>query len=262
MYTVSEEAVSHYHRDGYIVLRRIIPSSLVNDLRRQAAIAREIARDARGGQVQRLQPVGAYPEQLDLAVFRDYYELADLREAISTVLTPEHRSPGLDVLGILFEPRDAPYCTAWHRDITRKSSRMSLADYRELMTDYRAANQVNCALYDDSCTWYVPGSHHRVYDLPGETAAAGHSIDSAGLDDATHEALGIAYCQRMPGAVQLHLNAGDFALYRPAGWHLGNYTPTARRATLHDALLTPAVERWWRAWIAGGDAPWHGFDDE
>ena len=43
----------------------------------------------------------------------------------------------------------------------------------------------------------------------------------------------------MPGAVQLRLNAGDFALYRSSAWHLGNYVPYRKRATLHDFCGTP-----------------------
>jgi len=56
----------------------------------------------------------------------------------------------------------------------------------------------------------------------------------------------------MPRAVRLHLDAGDFALYRNSGYHLGCYLPGKRRATLHDSVNTP----YWKAsrdrWSAGG----------
>ena len=48
----------------------------------------------------------------------------------------------------------------------------------------------------------------------------------------------------MPGAVQLHLEAGDFCLYRNTLWHLGNYLPYRRRATLHDAVDTDEFFAW------------------
>ena len=48
------------------------------------------------------------------------------------------------------------------------------------------------------------------------------------------------YAESMPGSVQLHLAAGDFAVYRNSLWHLGNYVPYAKRATLHDFADTPA----------------------
>ena len=44
----------------------------------------------------------------------------------------------------------------------------------------------------------------------------------------------------MPGAVQLRLSAGDFALYRSSAWHIGNYVPYRKRATIHDFCGTPA----------------------
>jgi hypothetical protein len=55
----------------------------------------------------------------------------------------------------------------------------------------------------------------------------------------------------MPGAVCLHLDAGDFALYRNTLWHLGNYVPYGKRATLHDAADTPEFLEW-RTRIRGG----------
>ena len=48
----------------------------------------------------------------------------------------------------------------------------------------------------------------------------------------------------MPGARQLHLAAGDFCLYRNTLWHIGNYVPYRRRATLHDSVYTPAYREW------------------
>lgn len=48
----------------------------------------------------------------------------------------------------------------------------------------------------------------------------------------------------MPGAVPLHLEAGDFALYRSTLWHIGNYVSYSKRATLHDSAMTPEFEEW------------------
>ena len=57
----TEFAYSDLHRDEYYdagltVLRRVIPASLLTDLRREAQKAREMARALRGPQTQRLQP--------------------------------------------------------------------------------------------------------------------------------------------------------------------------------------------------------------
>ena len=103
-------------------------------------------------------------------------------------------------------------------------------------------NQINCALYEDSCTWVVPGSHLR-RDLPREVERfPDRPIPGPDLEGKTYEereSICLDYCQSMPGAVQLRLEAGDFALYRNTLWHMGNYVPYKKRATLHDGPKTP-----------------------
>jgi len=163
---------------------------------------------------------------------------------------------------VLINPTQTPWCTSWHRDMTLQSSRLPADEFQDIMLDWNSANQINCPLYDDDCTWFVPGSHLRARDLPGETAAAqAHGDlhwmpkDKAG-DPVERERRCLNYTMAMPGAVQLRLNAGDFAMYRPIGWHTGNYTPSKKRATLHDALFTLVYEKWWRQWISGGSPRW------
>ena len=53
-----------------------------------------------------------------------------------------------------------------------------------------------------------------------------------------------ALLRSMPGAVQIHLDAGDFCLYRNTLWHLGNYVPYRIRSTLHDAVDTEEFAAW------------------
>ncbi len=67
-----------------------------------------------------------------------------------------------------------------------------------------------------------------------------------GLTYEERERTGLDYCRAMPGAVRLHLDAGDFALYRNTLWHLGNYSPHLKRATLHDSADTPEFREWRR----------------
>ena len=54
----------------------------------------------------------------------------------------------------------------------------------------------------------------------------------------------LAYTRRMPGAVQVPLAAGDVAFYRAVGWHIGNYVPYIKRATLHDGFYGPDDRAW------------------
>lgn len=260
-YRVPESDVAGYYREGYIVFRGLLPTSLVADLRRECDKAAVIARKHRGDQAQRLQPISAYADQIDQKPFRDYEELPALREALSQVLSPRHYVGGPDIMGVLIEPADGPYCTAWHRDITLKTSRMPEDQFRDLILDWNSANQINCPLYDDDCTWFVPGSHLRVRDMPGEAALATlppeiDRVNSTVTDPVEKELLCLRYTMSMPGAVQFRLHPGDLALYRPYAWHIGNYVPYKKRATLHDAVFTPEYEQWWKAWIAGGSPRW------
>ena len=55
-----DQHLDQYHTQGFTVFRQILPPALLSDLRRVAAKARELARQQRGPQTQRLQPVGNY----------------------------------------------------------------------------------------------------------------------------------------------------------------------------------------------------------
>lgn len=233
-------------RDGFTVFRGILPPALVRDLRRETEKGRESARNASGSQVQRFQPVGAY--DLDRKPFEAYRDLPELRDALARVLSPRHTYGDLDRwLGVLIEPASLPWCTNWHRDFRHHTTGEKRAAWERVRFDLDYFNQINCALYADDSTWVVPGSHLRE-DLPCERAAfpddppAGPSLDGWGAEE--REAACLRYANSMPGAVQLFLQAGDFCLYRSGMWHLGNYLPYRRRATLHDAVETPRSRTW------------------
>lgn len=265
-YKIPEQDIAGYYRDGYIVFKRIIPTTLIRELRIEADKAAAIARAA-NPQAQRIQPLEAHAEKINLAPFRDYAELPALRDAVDQLLSKEHTWANLDVMGILLEPSHYAWCTSWHRDITTQSSRLPREEFEALVLDWHAVNQINCPLYDDECTWFVPGSHVRTLDLPGELSAVardaelkvgwGARKDGAPEDLIAREANCEAYCKGMPGGIPLRLNTGDFALYRPFGWHLGTYLPYKKRATLHDIMFSPAFETWWRQWSKGGSPRWN-----
>ena len=245
-FTLSEKHITDYHQLGYTVFEGIIPNSLLGDLRRATDRAREIAYEVTGRQAQRLQPLANY--DLDLQPFKDYGELPELTDAIHSLLTPRHYHADLSRTGVLLEPADHPWCTNWHRDWRdHMPVEVFESEFREdwdnqtFHLDYM--NQINCALYEDPSTWYVPGSHYRQQNTPGEEQARDlydrekHRQSTGTIEQQERDCL--AYCTAMPGAVQLRLNAGDFALYRSSGWHLGNYVPYRKRATIHDFLGTP-----------------------
>jgi len=242
----SENHIVEFQMYGYTVFKQIIPTSLIRDLRKASDIAREIARKERGPQVQRIQPVANY--DIVQKPFIDFSELPELIDAVARLLTPRHRPSSTKTLGILLEPAEMPYCTPWHRD-ARGNSAVEIDRWREVFDDVNYLNQTNCPLYEDSSLWYVPGSHLRRDDFPGEIEhrsqlVDGKHLDFTGKSAEERERLGLEYTYSMPGAIQLHLEAGDYALYRPTAWHLGNYVPYVKRATLHDHVSTPEYDEW------------------
>ncbi len=242
-----DSMIRDYRTRGCVIFRQILPPALIRDLRRATARAHCFAREVRGPQAQRLQPIVNY--DIDIRPFQDYAKLPPLVDAISKVLTPDHRiaNSGLARLGLLLEPKDQPWCTAWHRDIRETSGVPDLDEFRRVNRDPLWFNQVNCPLYEDNCTWVVPGSHLRD-DLPDEIDAAGVPLPPEELPHEEKERACLDYARSMPQAERLFMDAGDFALYHPNGWHLGNYLPGRRRVTIHDFAPTPQLLDWYDRW--------------
>jgi hypothetical protein len=250
-YRYSERNQQEYLRDGLTILRGLIPTSLLTDLRREAEKAREIARRERGPQAQRLEPVYNYPE-LDHRLFRDFLGLPELRKTVEVILGPDHRQS--DFMSILLEPRDTAWCTKWHRDIGHNPAIDLDAFFDAAQHKPAMFSQLNGALYDDHSLWVVPGSDSR-RDLEIEVATFGGKIPLIGgladppelrpeMTPEEREMICLNYTRAMPGAVNVALAASDVAFYRSVGWHTGNYVPYARRATLHDVFYGPEDRAW------------------
>jgi hypothetical protein len=252
---ITQEDRLAYRRNGFHVIPQVIPAALLRDLRREAAKAYDIALRLNGPQAQRLARLCDHAGELDLGPFHDFDQIEGLADAVRALLTPEHGLKPTAEATILFGPRERPWSTEWHRDwrdhVLEEEFQAEIGDarWREIAADFRLWNQVNCPLYEDSSTWYVPGSFQRVENTPEEMAGYASTTQQELWDetraktDEELELFCLRYCQAMPGAVQLVLNPGDFCLYRNIGWHLGNYVPYRARMTLHTHCTTPAYTR-------------------
>jgi hypothetical protein len=256
-----DEMFSDYFSRGFIILRNVIPPALLTDLRREAGKARDLAQKLHGPMSQRIQPIAKYADTIDQKPFQDYCELPDLRDAVNKLLGAPCTHGHVDVMGLLIEPRDKPWNQGWHRDgpvevplAAQDDILMKKVD--AMAVDYRIWNQVNCALYNDCCTWYVPGSHLRARNLPGERQTLGDpeiTTQLEGLSNEEREVRNIQHARNFPGAVQTQLGPGDYMIYRNIAWHCGNYVPYQPRATIHDYIkyMTPPDEQnsggWWEA---------------
>ena len=155
-----DRMIHDYWQHGYVVFRGVVPASLVRDLRREIDKIRAHVHATLNSQTQRLQPVVNYPEVCDAAPFQAYSELPELADAVTRLLGPDYRHSCLRVIGVLVEPSGHSYHHGWHRDglvevpTDARDERLRMVDGQRIK-DPRIYNQVNCAIYNDSCTWYV-----------------------------------------------------------------------------------------------------------
>lgn len=240
-----------YREQGYAIFRGAVPPALVEDLRRTAEEARAVARRVGGPQAQRIHDLG---QHVDVTAVRAFAALPEFNAALRTLLTPRHALNDAAKMTFLFEPAERCWATEWHRDwrdhMTPDQWERVYGGGRweRMAADINMLNQLNCALYEDTSTWFVPGSAWRMADTPAERAHAA-SADRSAVENWKHERSEAAqeaflheYCAGMPGAVQLQLNAGDLVVYRNAAWHIGNYVPYRKRAALHCTPTTPEFD--------------------
>ncbi len=255
-----EQMIHDYHAKGFTIFRGAIPDALLRDLRREADKARALALELSGPTAQRIQPISKFADRIDQRPFKDYCELPALADAVKQLLGPDYTHGHVDIMGILVEPKERPWTIGWHRDGVVEVpedayDEIVRAKIAEAWYDFRHFNQVNCALYAESNTWIVPGSHLRQRDLPGERQSAldrafAQKVAAASVEEA--ERICLEHCETFPGAVQMHLEAGDYMIYRNLAWHNGNYLPYHPRATIHDAVCYhgPGSDwggSWWQA---------------
>lgn len=239
-----------------MIFRHIIPDTLLTDLRRSADAARLLAHELNGPQTQRIQPLEKYADRIDVKPFKDYVELEAIHEAVRRLLGEGYTPAHLDIMGLLVEPKDKPWHCGWHRDGVvevplEARDEIVKAFQAGIWYDLRFYNQVNCAIYADSATWIVPGSHLRQHDLPGEVESNGDPTlrnPPEGWSNEKMEQHIFSHSRNMPGAVQTHLEPGDFMIYRNLAWHCGLYLPYQPRATIHDIVSHHDLKSWRVEW--------------
>ncbi len=251
------EHIEDFETRGFTVFRNVLPASLITQLREVTDRGREQARQRNTSQTQRIQPLESY--DIDLEPFREFVALPELNDVMHQLLSDRHYLGKVEHMAVLLEPGDLPWATGWHRDLRDNYPALDMNEWKTRFTDIRFFNQVNCPLYEDNSFWAVPGSHHQeeleqdVVRFKGfcdpETQRCPQSPfqrpELDGLSVVDRERACLDYCKKMPGAVRMCLDPGDFAIYRNTLWHLGNYIPYRKRATLHTTAFTPEFQGWY-----------------
>lgn len=252
MFTFSEKHIVEHMNDGITVFQNIIPATLVSDLRKEAEKSLALANKIHGEQAQRIQPVGHYGDVFNLQVFKDYEQLPALNDAIHKLLGDDSYYNNLDLLGILVGPPARTNCMQWHMDLSESTAGVDSNAFKNMRNNPRMGNQANCPLYQDNFLWFLPGSHNQPAQAEHKAIANSDHwdtiLESLLQGDACEVALErecLRYLYSMPGGVRMHLNPGDFALYRPFAWHGAFYPAYQRRATLHHGVWTPESFAWW-----------------
>lgn len=215
-------------RDGFVVVRDIVPPDRLDELRaaferlvdRQRALwAREAGPDD--------PPGGAWETSAQPRLSGFDRHVDDVQTAATVAWCLDQGGP-LDASQRLMGARAAPtaymlMCSpqsnhgpaAWHRDIHPIDQAPLCGLERDLLANGPGYLQWNIALYDDDVLQVVPGSHRRP-----NTAA-----ENAQLAQDSRVAL--------PDALQVKLRAGDGVVYTNTILHWGsNYSSTLRR-TVH-----------------------------
>lgn len=257
-FSVEQRHVDSFREHGFCVFEKLVPESLIGELRKTAEKAREVAHSIHDSQAQRLAKISEHLDEATLRPVLDYQALPELHAALDAVLVPGCRPTRDASIAILFEPAEKSWCTPWHRDWRDNMPSCNLQTWVDEFFNPKFFNQVNCPLYDDHCTWIVPGSHLRGDTEEERTAFPDVPVQwvssPKGADNARIERDCLEHCRTMPGAMQACLAAGDYMLYRNTLWHLGTYSPDCKRATLHDHAAPPAYFDWSQAMVDEGDA--------
>ena len=224
-------------RDGYVILRNVIPAEELDAMReaseaildRQREIwRREAGPDDPPGGVwdTRPQPRVSDMERLvdaDTARAVELWLGEPVLGVCRELLCLPEASPML--MTMMCNPRTDHGPAKWHRDIHP----IDMAPLRLLQAEILETGprylQWNVPLYDDDVLWVVPGSHCRL-NTPEEERQ---------LEEDPRAPL--------PGGVPVDLKAGDGVVYNNCMLHWGsNYAPKLRR-TLHGGHAVQAHPR-------------------
>jgi ectoine hydroxylase-related dioxygenase (phytanoyl-CoA dioxygenase family) len=237
-YALSTAQKEQYQRDGYVILRGIIPAAEIEAMRADVRDLVECSAAGRGPELpwidrekriperlgQLLRPGWVRPSFVASLERGPYFPIAE--QVLGTTVR-------YSLFGMLAGGNGKPYVQAWHRDLAPIEGENEL---EVLERNYRVYTQINAPLLPDRYLTIVPGSHLRRTTAPERDVLA-------------HSPTG-----DMPGQLTVETEPGDVAFYYSNLLHRG-YNPTgAMRWTMHHAFVSAAApvaahERGQERWI-------------
>ena len=216
--------LQQFKRDGYLILRQVIPPELLDDLRssfeklvnhqREIWVRERKPGDPPGGQWE-TQP------QPRIALFCEFID-ESTENAIKICLHENTRGVCRQLMQaeeaavanyiVICNPSHDHGPGDWHRDMHSIDQAPMRGLQRDLMENAPAYLQWNIPLYDDDVFWVLPGSHSRLNT------------------EAEHRQLAENPRIPLPGGIPVELQAGDGVVYTNTILHWGsNYSNKLRR---------------------------------
>ncbi len=220
---ITEGMMARYDREGYAILKDVIPPDRLPEVRRsyeetiEAALGLGLApRDETTGFLQGYRFQNPHHPSLASRPLMEALGAPAILAFARRLLGEEAAMHGVAAFAM---NEEYDYRSSWHRDSYFAWGKDSPTERRLREVERLPATQVLVALEDDASFWYVPGSHNRANTAEEEE---GYDEGISGWDAETAR----------PGARQVRLEAGSAAPFDARGIHRGLKGPGARRRSL------------------------------
>ncbi|KAG8967025.1 hypothetical protein FRC03_010872 [Tulasnella sp. 419] len=226
---------SLYDRQGYVVVPNLVSPGLHQSL--QAACTRVIKK-TRDGIWTRRRTVGKqfppydsdnpdswgvqhvmHPD-LNEPEFATWYGSDALLGVVTELLECGEDKLQMELFNLLINPLSHEFALRWHRDDIEGTA--TEEEEREALKIPHYGVQWNTALYDDDSLFIVPCSHTSPR-TPSQRSLSLTQLPPENPFD-------------MPGAIQVHLKAGETVFYNNNILHCARYSPQRNRVTLHACI--------------------------
>ena len=227
-------------RDGYLILRNVIPADRLDDVRTVCEAILDRQREIWRREAGPGDPPGGVWDSRPQPRVPEFERLVDAETALAVELWLSEPIMGVsrEVLSgteavpmhmmMMCNPRTDHGPAKWHRDIGQLEVAPLWLLQEELAETGPRYLQWNLPLYDDDVLWVVPGSHRRL-NTPEEDRQLAEDPRSP-----------------LPGGMRVELKAGDGLIYYHSMLHWGsNYSPKLRR-TVHGGIAVHAMPAGYR----------------